>query len=214
MKIALTKSAVDVYADALESEGAVDAACRLKALSGIFLGLVSRPLGDLLDLIDKVKLQPDQIPDNSPGITVAATLPSLRNLEVILKKTSTPSRLDDLNAFRTRLQRHESASIDQLVKAVQFLRRGRGDGGTVITNDCNALADKLKAALGRDDQFNPLFDQLSTLDAASVASVANALMSSGSSKSRKRDLDRIRERHESHRSLLAKQRAMAGRSAA
>ena len=214
MRSAQTKSAVDAYAAALKSEGAADAARRLKALSGIFFGFASRPIGDLLDLLDKVAPQPDQTSENAPGMTIAAALPSLLNLELVHSKTSTSKRHKDLIAFRTRLQRHESASIEQLKNAVQVLRRGERDGGPVDPNFCTVLADKLKAALGHDDQFNPLFEQLSKLDAASVAGVANALMSSGSSRSRKRDLDRIRERHESQRTLLAKQRTMEGRSAA
>jgi hypothetical protein len=213
MKSALTKSAINAYAEALAAERAVEAAARLKALSAIFHGLTSRPLSELLDLLDRVQQQQDELAENSQN-SIALAVKSLRNLEQVVRKTSTNNRLNDLVAFRTRLELHESAKIDWLVNAVQFLRRGESDGGTVSSDQYTELAQRLKAALGRDDQFNPLFEQLAELDAEGVARVTKALMSSGSTRSRKRDLQKIRERHEAHRSLLAKQRAMAGRSAA
>ena len=213
MKASLTKSAISAYAEALAAEEAVEAAARLRALSSIFYGLASRPLTELFGLLDRVALQPDHRAENSQD-SVALAIKSLRSLELVLRNTSTSNRLNDLVAFRNRLEQHESARIDGLVNAVQFLRRGEGDGGTVSSDEYTELAHKLKAALGRDDQFNPLFEHLSELDAEGVARVTKALMSSGSTKSRKRDLQKIRERHEAHRSLLAKQRAMAGRSAA
>jgi hypothetical protein len=212
MKASLTKSAISAYADALTAENAIEAAARLRALIHVFHGFASRPLTDLLDHLGRATARPDHL-DNSQG-TVALAIVSLRNLERLAGKVSTQNRVNDLIAFRIGLQRHESANIDALVNAVQFLRRGEGDGGAVSADQYTELAQKLKAALGRDDQFNPLFEELSGLDGDGVAQVARALMSSGSTKSRKRDLQRIRERHEAHRSLLAKQRAMAGRSAA
>ena len=212
MKVALTKATIDAYADALASEGAVEASAQLKALSTMFQGLASRPMTELLGLLDKVQLPQDQPTANSQDAPNALVISSLRNLEGILKRASTTNRVNDLIAFRTGLQRHESANVRALAKAVQFLRRG--DGGTVSTDQYTILAEKLKAALGRDDEFNPLYELLEELDAEGVARVARALMSSGTSRSRKRDLQRIQERHESQRSLLAKQRAMAGRSAA
>jgi len=213
MKAGMTQSAIDAYADALNSEGVPAAAARLKAISPIFKGLASRPLEDLLDFLDRAVPEPSDS-EASNGARVAAVVSSLRGLELILSKTSTPGRLEDLIAFRTRLDQHESATIRQLVEAVQVLRRGKSGGGPVDPNHYKRLAGQLKMALGHDDQFNPLFEQLSELNATAVAEVANALMSSGTSRSRKRDLDRIRGRHESQRSLLAKRRAMAGRTAA
>lgn len=215
MKAGLTKSAIDAFAAALEAEGAIDAAARLKAISPIFKGFASRRLEDLLALLDRVLPEQVQSDEASSGARVGAVVASLRNLELIVSKTSTQSRLHDLIQFRARLQRHESLIIERLVTVVQVLRRGGGDEGPVDPNgNYKRLAEQLKAALGHDDQFSPLFEQLSALDAEGVASVANALMSSGTSKSRKRDLLRIQQRHESQRALLAKQRAMAGRSAA
>ena len=213
MKASQTKSAIDAYADALSSEGLPDAAARLRALSPIFSGLATRPLVELLALLDKAT--PDlEATTDAPDAPVADLIRSLRNLEVILSKTLTPARRNDLIEFRTRLQRHESVSIGALVRAVQVQRRGAGGGGPVEQDHYQQLADRLKAALGHDEQFAPLFRQLSKLNASGVAAVTNLLMSSGSSRSRQRDLSRIRERHESQRSLLAKQRAMAGRTAA
>jgi hypothetical protein len=158
-------------------------------------------------------LKTDQTTENSSGPTIGVVIRSLRSLEIILTKTSTPAKRNDVIALRTHLQRHESATIDALVSAVQVLRRGRGDEGPVEQSP-EQLAALLKAALGDDGRFDPLFKQLSGLKARGVASVANLLMSSGTSRSRQRDLDRIRERHEAQRSLIAKQRAMAGRTAA
>jgi hypothetical protein len=214
MKAGLTRSAIDAFAEALNSESAADSAARLKALSAIFSGMATRPMLELLELLDRVAPAQDQVAENPTGAPVATVIPSLLNLEAILSKTSTRGRLEDLVAFRRRLQTHESASIRSVVSAVQVLRRGRGDEGLMTPDETERLAQRLKAALGHDDQFNPLFDQLSKLDAAGVSGVARALMSSGTSKSRKRDLERIRGRHESQRTLVAKQRAMAGRTAA
>ncbi len=213
MKAGETKSAIDAFAEALSSEGAPDAAARLRALSAIFDGFTTRPLKNLLDLLAKVTLEPGQATDTTTDASIGIAIRSLRNLEVILTKTSTPTRRNDLIAFRTHLQRHESASIGALVGAVQVLRRGRSGGGPVEPS-LEQLAEQLKAALGHDERFNPLFQQLSELKGKGVARVADLLMSSGTSGSRQRDLKRIRERHESQRSLIAKRRAMAGRTAA
>jgi hypothetical protein len=213
MQAGLTKAAIEAYADALIRDGANDPAARLKRLAGLFYGFASRPLGELLTTMDDVasaRLCSENLHPENIGVAIA----SLSNLELLVQKISSRNRLRDLVAFRARLERHESANIDELVKAVQFLRRGGGDGGTVQSDSYKFLADKLKAALGRDDQFNPVFQELEALDADGVARVTDALMTSGSSKSRKKDLDRIRERHEAQRALLAKRRAMRGRSAA
>ena len=72
-----------------------------------------------------------------------------------------------------------STNIEQLVKAVQSLRRGEGDGAAVEADSYKALADNLKAALGSDDQFEPLFKELEALDADGVARVANFLIDRG-----------------------------------
>jgi|GEM_PF-5496816 len=212
MRAALTKSAIGAFAEALKGEGAGQTAARLQALMAIFDGMAKRPLDDLLRLLDEVPSEQSEA--FGEPTDVARTVASLARLERIMAETSTRGRLDDLVAFRTKLQRHESASIGSLIEAVRVLRRGRRGGGSVGSTDYARLAEELKAALGHDDKFGPLFEQLSGLDAAGVASVADILMSSGTSKSRRRDLDRIRERHEAQRALLAKKRAMAGRSAA
>ena len=214
MKAGLTKTAIEAFAEALAAENTLAAAARLKTLSRLFKGFASRPLRELLDTLDEVTLEQHQAAENATAARIGAAIVSLRGLELVLSKTSTRGRLDDLVALRKGLERHESAIIEHLVHAVQVLRRGRGGEQPVATNYYEQLAEQLKAALGHDERFNPLFDQLSQLDADGVASVANLLMSSGTSKSRRRDLNRIRERHESQRALLAKQRAMAGRSAA
>jgi hypothetical protein len=214
MKAGQTKSAIEAYADALNFERLPDTAARLRALCAVFRGLAARPMTDLLDLLDKAAPEQDQAAEKPPAALVADVIQSLGNLEIILTKTSTPARRNDLIEFRTRLQRHESASINALVGAVQVLRRGTSDGGTVEQTQYEQLADQLKAALGCDERFDPLFKRLTNLNAKGVAAVANLLMSSGTSKSRQRDLKRIRERHESQRSLHAKQRVMAGRTAA
>lgn len=213
MKAAFTKAAIESFAEALAAENTLAAAVRLRSLSKLFEGFASRPMAELLDALQEVTLEQHQAAENAIAARIGAAIVSLRGLELVLSKTSTRGRLDDLVALRKGLERHESATIEHLVHAVQVLRRGRGDRKPVAT-DHERLAEQLKAALGHDDRFNPLFDQLSQLDADGVASVANLLMSSGTSKSRRRDLNRIRERHESQRALLAKQRAMAGRSAA
>ena len=77
--------------------------------------------------------------------------------------------------FGDNLSVTKSTSIEQLVKAVQSLRRGEGDGEAVEADAYKALADNLKAALGSDDQFEPLFKELEALDADGVARVANFL---------------------------------------
>jgi hypothetical protein len=218
MQAGLTKAAIEAYAEALSGEATNEpdlraAARRLKKLADMFYGFGSKPLGQLLATMDKVVALP--ISEDSDGLdTVAMVVASVCNLESLIKKMSSRRRHADLIAFRTRLERHESATIDDLVKAVQSLRRGEGDGGIVQADHFISLANKIKAALGRDDQFDPLFRELEALDADGVSRVTDALMTSGSSKSRRRDLDRIRERHESQRALLAKRRAMSGRSAA
>jgi hypothetical protein len=213
MKAGETKSAIEAFADALSFEGAPGAAARLRALLPIFDGFAKRPLRNLLDLLDKVTVGSPEDTDGLNEDSIGRVIRSLQSLEVILAKTSAPARKNDLVALRTRLQRHESATVGLLVGAVQVLRRGRSGGGSVEQNS-EQLAEQLKAALGYDEQFKPLFKQLSGLKAKDVASVANLLMSSGSSGARQRDLNRIRERHESQRSLIAKERATAGRTAA
>lgn len=211
MQALLTKSAIEAYAKALADEGSQQAAGYLKQLLSIFHGFASKPLDELLAFLDTIDLAPGRRSQGSNGDTVSAVTQSLRNLEYLLSKCSTRKRVNDLIALRIRLSKHESATIVDLLQAVKVQRRGKGDGGTM---EPVALAKKLKDALGDDEQFGPLFKALSKLDAANVARVADILMSSGSSKSRKKDLSRIRERHEALRTLNAKERATAGRSAA
>ncbi len=211
MQVSLTKSAIQGYAKALAGEGCDEAAHRLHQLLQIFRGFSSKSLDAFLKFLDEVPPVDRHQAAHSDSGGVAGILRSLRNLESILSATSTQRRVKDVSALRGRLQRYESARISDLLQAVQVQRRGRGSGGTM---DPAALAKELKAALGDDERFVPLFDKLSKLNAANVARVADELMSSGSSKSRKKDLRRIRERHESLRTLSAKERATAGRSAA
>ena len=211
MKVNLTTSAIQGYADALAGEGLMQSAERLKRLVRVTHGFASKPLTEFLALLERLDLPRADIAENAATETVGDAIGSLRNLELVLGKASRRSRLDDLVALRTRLQQYESASLADLLEAVKVQRRGKGDIGTM---DPKAFAEKLKDALGDEERFAPLFKELNALGAEGVARVTNALMSSGSSKSRKKDLRRILDRHEALRALNAKERAMAGRSAA
>ena len=210
MQTKLTKSAILAYSKALQNEGNSAAADRLSRFLEVFYGFSSRPLGDLLSIVSNIASELEQRSERAelPDIVF-----SLRNLEILLKETSSTNRWKDLVKLRKCLEKCESASIEQLVEAVQVLRRGKSDEDTMPV-EYAAMAAKLKIALGDDGEFTPLFEQLSELDAAGVGHVTDTLMSSGSSSSKKRDLSRIRARHEALRALNAKRHAMAGRSAA
>jgi hypothetical protein len=207
MRAGQIKGAIAAYAEALRGEGCADAADRLERLLRIFQGFTSKPMNKLLAGLDELPVETAA----SQSETVGTVISSLRNIERIVMAIAPRSVLQDLEALRTRLERHESGTIEGLIKAVEVQRRGKRGGGTM---DLEALAAKLKDALGDDERFIPLFEELSKLSAADVARVMDRLMSSGSSGTRKKDLSRLRERHQSLRALDAKERATAGRSAA
>ena len=210
MKVQLTTSAIQGYADALAGEGLTEAAERLKRLLRITYGFASEPLTEFLALLQRIS-PPEAVAGGASGEIVGEAIRSLRNLELVLGKTSTRRRLADLVALRVQLERFESVKIQDLAEAVKVQRRGTSYVGIM---DPKALAEKLKDALGDEERFAPLFRELQSQDTAAVAQVTDALMSSGSSKSRKKDLGRIRDRHRALRALNAKERAMSGRSAA
>jgi len=212
----VTKQAIAAYAEVLAAEGLDSSGQRLKEFGNIFYGYLTKQLDILLtdvaklDLSEVLKVESTGDPE---GGSIGQVIGNLRNLQNFLKTTSNGRRSDDVAKLQKVLKRYESVTVAQLILALRFSRR-RPRNPTVPMTYYSQLARKIKAALGRNDQFGPLYEELATLDAAGVAKVANTLMSSGSSNSRKRDLTRIRERHQSMESNFAKERVTAGRSAA
>ena len=214
MRAAITKAAIGAYADALEVDGAAASAARLRALLPLFRGFASRPLAELIVVLEK--LAPNTPKANraarNKSESIGSVLQSLEALQRLMSHTSTARRVRDLRALCDVLATHESHTVDELLDSVKVQRRGKIGGDPMDLH--TSLASKLKAALGRDTDFLPLFDQLKKMPARDIALVAGSLMRGGSSGSHRNDLERILERHESLASELAKRRSTSGRSAA
>lgn len=210
-----TKSAIQAYSRALAVEGAKDRAKQLDRLCAVFYGFATKQLQEFLDLLKQLEKRDaaaEPKPLAQPAVTIGELLPSLRRLEAFLRKISSTARANELKALHGTLSELESYKLEELICAVKVLRLGKPKGRPMDFHQ--QLAKRLKAALGNESEFSEAFAQLEQLDARGVALVTEALMRGGSAKSRKVDLSRIRERHESLAIDGARRRATAGRSAA
>jgi DNA repair ATPase RecN len=74
---------------------------------------------------------------------------------------------------------------------------------------------RLEKALGDDDKFLPIIDELSNVAVAELVAIASKFVAPmPASSTKKSALDRIRKRHENLTSFKRKQKAVGGRSAA
>lgn len=74
---------------------------------------------------------------------------------------------------------------------------------------------RLEKALGNDDEFLPIVEELSNVAVAELVAIASKFVAPmAASSSKKSALERIRKRHDNLTSFKRKQKAVGGRSAA
>lgn len=82
----------------------------------------------------------------------------------------------------------------------------------------NLIADfvaRLEQALGDDERFLPIVDELSNVAVTELVAIASKFVAPmAASSTKKSALERIRKRHENLTSFKRKQKAVGGRSAA
>jgi hypothetical protein len=78
-----------------------------------------------------------------------------------------------------------------------------------------SYVSRLEQALGEDEKFLPILDELSTVAAAELVAIASKFVSPmAASSSKKSAMERILKRHQNLMSFKRKQKAVGGRSAA
>lgn len=78
-----------------------------------------------------------------------------------------------------------------------------------------AYVSRLEQALGDDERFLPIVDELSNVAVSELVAIASKFVSPmAASSSKKSAIDRIKKRHENLMSFKRKQKAVGGRSAA
>jgi len=213
MRAGLTKSAIAAYAELLRREGADDSAASLEKLSKIFFGFATRPMAEMAKFVASLDLvQSKQGDEKSEAGSIGALVHDLQGLHQLMRTISTKQRRNDLGSLIDALEPHESHSVRHLIETAQVTRAKRKREKSMVSPDNLAL--ELEAALGYSETFDPLYEQLSKLRPKEIAIVADAFLRGGSARSAKKDLQRIRERHQSLLAGKAKDRAMAGRTAA
>ena len=78
-----------------------------------------------------------------------------------------------------------------------------------------AYVSRLEGALGDDEKFLPILDELSSVAAAELVAIASEFVSPmAASSTKKSAMERILKRHQNLTSFKRKQKAVGGRSAA
>lgn len=102
-------------------------------------------------------------------------------------------------------------------KVASASKRGKSKKAQKPMNE-NLITDyvaRLEQALGDDEKFLPIIDELSNVAVAELVAIASKFVAPmAASSSKKSALERIRKRHENLTSFKRKQKAVGGRSAA
>jgi len=213
MLVNATKSAIQAYARDLADRGQDGAqpaeADALFALLGIFKGLSRSSFESFCDVGAKIDVQRNNPPLDDELMVGQALLP-LERLVGLMGTISTTNRRRDMQSFVALLRSHESASITELVYAVQCARRGLGKRPPMSLED---LKKNLDAALGDNEKFSRMLAELRLLDEDDFKDVAKTALRVDF-KTKKQGIERLIRLHNSTRAHRLKQAETAGRSAA
>ncbi len=211
MKTRSIMSSIESYGKLLRSLGHDDIADRLTAISPLFKGFLSKDMKNLLAQLAQITAE--EVAENdaeiSPAYQISDITRDLNLLVIFLKGNAGSQRAKDILNLDKLLSNFEQFTINQFVAAVMSLRKRPPEPKKMH----RTLAEKLKNSLGTDSSFQPLFDQLGSMETADVSLVTEKLMGF-SFKSTKKNLHSILDRHNDLKRLLAKGRYMDGRSAA
>ena len=210
MLVNATKSAIQAYARDLADRGQDGAqpveADALFALLGIFKGLSRSSFESFCDVGAKIDVQRNNPPLDDELMVGQALLP-LERLVGLMGTISTANRRRDMQSFVDLLQRYESVSITKLVNAVQCTRRGRGKRPSMSLED---LKKNLDAALGDDEKFNRMLDEVRLLNDDDFEDVAKTVLRVAF-KTKKQGIERLIRLHNSTRAHRLKQRPRSRR---
>lgn len=227
MTAALVTSSIDNLAKLLDIVGAKQEAASSRVVAGF--ARTADPKQKLAALL-KIAEPQHELPSRWTGTKVNKILPSFRAYRDALNALA-PKAGGELSVLIAFLERFESADVTELIEAMGAAREAftaRKSAGakkkaakpssaadpTVVAR----YADRLKAALGRDDDFGRAFADLKgdkSIRAVELAEIAKLLLPYPPSKpDRKQIWKAIEDYHVAARGLDLKLKATHGRTAA
>lgn len=204
------------FADLLDAAGALGARDRIVMFAAVF---DAHPTSSVADLAKRIGALRGTASAGSPSLGDVARL--LSALKSVLNKTAKATVLTDLNAIEKSL--HDRASMDLgafvrlATEAAAPPRPARNRDAPAVRDDLVAhYKEKLEAALGDEEKFTGVYNDLRTNTAVGrpeIIALAKQMTGSGA-RAEDAALKKIWNRHQSLVVFKAKSRATGGRSAA
>jgi hypothetical protein len=204
------------FADVLDVAGAPAARDQIVTFAAVF---DAHPTSSISDLVGRLAALSGAGSTGSPSLgDVACLLSALRGF---LNKTAKSTVLTDVDAIEKLLRDRASmglAAFVQIATEVASPRRlTRGGDAPRLRDDLIVhYRDKLEAALGDEEKFAAIYNDLranTAVGKAEIIVLANQ-MTGGGARTQDAALKKIWNRHQSLVVFKAKSRATAGRSAA
>ena len=203
------------FADLLDAAGAPVARDQIVMFAAIF---DAHPASSVSDLAKRIASLGGAGPTGSPSLGDVARL--LSALKSVLSKTAKAAVLTDLNAIEKFL--HDRASMElgafvRLATEAAAPRPTRNRDAPAVRDDLVIhYKEKLEAALGDEEKFSAVYNDLRTNTAVGrpeIIALAKQMTGSGA-RAEDAALKKIWNRHQSLVVFKAKSRATGGRSAA
>lgn len=215
MKCRDFSAALRAFADVLDAAGASVARDQIILFAGAFDAHAALKISDL---VKNLAVVPRTASTGNPGLGEVARL--LSALKGVLHKTANSAVLTDVSAIEEFLADRASMELGAFVHMVAgaTATTGRRKGKTAGVQDhlVAQYKQQLEAALGDDEKFVAIYDDLRTSTAMGkpeIAALAKQMTGSGA-RTQDAALKKIWNRHQSLLVFKAKSRATAGRSAA
>ncbi len=216
MKCQDFSSVLRAFADVLDVAGAVVGRDQIIMFVAVF---DAHPASTVSDLAKRIASLHGSGPTGSPSLgEVARLLSALKNL---LNKTAKTSVLTDVTAIEKLLHDRASMEIGAFVRMTieaAVPRRPTGKRGAPGVRDDLVIhyKEKLEAALGDEEKFTSVYNDLranAAIGKAEIIALAKQMTGSGA-RTEDAALKKIWNRHQSLVVFKAKSRATGGRSAA
>jgi hypothetical protein len=217
MKCRDFSAVLKTFADLLDAAGALGARDQIVMFAAVF---DAYPMSSVADLVKRIfTLRGGTESAGSPSLGDVARL--LSALKSVLNKTAKATVLTDLNAIEKFL--HDRASMElgafvqMATEAAAPPRPARNRDAPAVRDDLVAhYKEKLEAALGDEEKFSAVYNDLRTNTAIGrpeIIALAKQMTGSGA-RAEDAALKKIWNRHQSLVVFNAKSRATGGRSAA
>jgi hypothetical protein len=209
-------SILRTFADVLGVAGATAARDRIAMFAAVF---DAHPTSNVSDLANRIAALPVTASTGSPSLGDVARL--LSALKSFLDKTAKSTVLTDVSAIEKLLQDRASMEISAIARmttATAASRRStrKRDAPAVRDDLVVQYKQKLEAALGDEEKFTAIYNDLRANTAMGKPEMAALAKQMTGSSARTQDaaLKKIWNRHQSLMLFKAKTRATGGRSAA